>query len=464
VENNKKNLTPYKALNAIISAAIAAVDPYRAIKKCVSLKGGILTVEEGVTGAADWLAPSIPFQVDLSGGNLYVVGAGKAASRMSLAMEEIFGDTIHDGIIVTKYGYTESLKRIRQVEAGHPVPDDKGVRGVTEMADLLEQTTEKDLIVVLISGGGSALLPLPAPGITLEDKQAVTSLLLSCGATIQEMNTIRKHLSGIKGGQLARLAAPAQVLTFILSDVIGDNPTSIASGPTAPDNSTFRNALDIIKAYNLISKLPKRALARLEKGAAGEIQETPGHENPLFNRVFFRFIGSNQIALNAAFQKAANLGYHPLILANAIEGEAREVAKFLAAVAKQLKMNGQPVLSPACILSGGEPTVTLKGKGKGGRNQELALAAGIEIEGLSDIVIASVGTDGTDGPTDAAGGFADGEMMKKAREKQLHPVDFLARNDSYPLLENLGYLIKTGPTGTNVMDIHIILSDQPPVT
>ena len=464
VENSEGNFTPYKALNAIISSAIAAVDPYLAIKKCVSFKDGVLTVDGGASNAADPQAKYLPFQTDLSAGNLYVVGAGKAASRMSLATEEVFGDTIRDGIAVTKYGYAESLKKIRQIEAGHPVPDDKGVQGVTEIAHLLRQTAESDLVVVLISGGGSALLPLPAPGITLADKQAVTSLLLSCGATIQEMNTIRKHLSGIKGGQLARLAAPARVLTFILSEVIGDDPASIASGPTAPDDSTFKNALDIIKAYDLTQKLPKQALNRLEKGAAGKLQETPGHEDTLFNRVFFRFIGSNQIALNAASQKAAALGYHPLILANAVEGEAREIAKFLAAVARQLKTHGQPVPSPACILSGGEPTVTLKGKGKGGRNQELALAAGIEIEGLNDVVIASVGTDGTDGPTDAAGGFADGEMMRIAREKQLNPADFLARNDSYPFLENLGYLIKTGPTGTNVMDIHIILSDKPPVT
>ena len=464
MKNSKKNLTPYKPLDAIISSAIAAVDPYLAIKKCVSFKNGLLTVDGGASNAAGPQMKYFPFQINLSEGDLYVVGTGKAASRMSLAMEDIFGNTIRDGIAVTKYGYAESLKKIRQIEAGHPVPDKKGVQGVTEITHLLKQTRDKDLVVVLISGGGSALLPLPAPGITLEDKQTVTSLLLSCGATIQEMNTIRKHLSGIKGGQLARLAAPSRVLTFILSDVIGDNPTSIASGPTAPDDSTFRNALDIVRAYDLSEKLPKRVLVRLEKGVAGEIQETPGHEDVLFNRVFFRFIGSNQIALNAASQKAADLGYHPLILANAVQGEAREIAKFLAAIAKQLKTNGQPVPSPACILSGGEPTVTLKGKGKGGRNQELALAAGIEIEGLDDIVIASVGTDGTDGPTDAAGGFADGKMMDKAYEKQLSPADFLARNDSYPFLENLGYLIKTGPTGTNVMDIHIILSNQPTVT
>ncbi len=450
----------YNDMEEIFMTAIRAVDPYHAVKAAVAFDGQTLTIEKGVFQAAHPEKP-MAFSHDLSKGSLYVVGAGKAASKMALAVEEILGEIIGDGIIITKYGYVSPLKKIRQIEAGHPVPDQQGLEGTKEIETLLRNTSPRDLVLVLISGGGSSLLVSPAPGISLEEKQQVTQLLLSSGATIQEMNTVRKHLSAIKGGHLARLAAPTQVITLILSDVIGDDISSIASGPTAPDDTSFREALDILSSYGLTGKVPLRVLEHLQRGARGTLGETPTSQDPLFKSVFYYLIGSNQIALDAAANKARNLGYHSLILTHGACGEAREIAKYFAAIGKQLTVSGQPVTPPACILSGGEPTVTLHGNGKGGRNQEFALSAGVEIEGVDDILIASVGTDGTDGPTDAAGGVADGHLMKAAREHHLNVHEYLSQNNAYPLLDQLGYLIKTGPTGTNVMDIQIILCKKP---
>jgi hydroxypyruvate reductase len=446
----------YKDLNKIIHAAIHAVDPYHAIKACCTLKNRTFLVRNEVFQRVGDNTSS-QFSHDFSEGRLYVVGAGKAASRMAQAIEEIAGDHITQGIVVTKYEYTSPLKKIRQIEAGHPVPDEKGVQGAREIGQLLSKTRKNDLVLVLISGGGSSLMPYPTPGLTLKDKQDVTNLLLSSGASIHEMNTVRKHLSGIKGGQLARMAAPAQVMSLILSDVIGDDLSVIASGPTAPDDSTFNDALEILTRYKILDKIPPHVRAHLEDGAAGKIPETPDSRDPLFERVWFRFVGSNQIALKVASEKAKALGYHPLILTNAACGEAREIAKYFAAIARQTVRHHQPLPPPVCILSGGEPTVTLRGNGKGGRNQEFALAAGLEISGLENILIASVGTDGTDGPTDAAGGYTNGDMLRKAREKGFDAQEHLTQNNAYPFLEQLGYLIKTGPTGTNVMDIQIIL-------
>ncbi len=446
----------YGDLKEIFTAAIRAVDPYRAVKTAMTFDGATLTIRKGVFQA---LYPG-KYQAlthDFSKGALFVVGAGKAASKMALATEEIFGETITEGVIVTKYGYTAPLKKIRQIEAGHPVPDQQGLEGAKEIETLLRESGPDDLVLVLISGGGSALLVSPAEGLSLEDKQKVTSLLLSSGATIQEMNAVRKHLSRIKGGRLAKMAAPARVVTLILSDVIGDDLSSIASGPTAPDDTSYQDALDILSSYDLTDQVPPDVLTHLRKGAEGQLEETPASQDPLFDKVFYRFIGSNQIALDAAAGKARELGYQPLILTHGACGEAREIAKYFAAIAKQLVSSEQPITPPACILSGGEPTVTLRGNGKGGRNQEFALAAGFEIERIEDLVIASVGTDGTDGPTDAAGGFTDGNMMALARKNHLDARKHLTQNNAYPFLERLGYLIKTGPTGTNVMDIQIIL-------
>ncbi len=447
-------------LKKIYTTAIRAVDPDRSIRNTLALKEDTLVIGEGVF-QADRSIPSQEFSHDLSSGRLFVVGAGKGSARMAKTVEAILGDTIHEGVVITKYGYGETLSKIRLIEAGHPIPDENGLKGSQAIETLLSKTRENDLVLTLISGGGSSLMVQPAEDLTLKDKQSVTELLLACGATIQEINTVRKHLSGIKGGRLARMASPARVLTLILSDVIGDDLSSIASGPTAPDDTTYKDALSILSFHNLTDQVPPAVLAHLKRGTEGSAEETPDSRNPLFQRVFYRFIGSNQIALEAAAAEARLLGYQTLILTHGTCGEAREIARFIAAIGKQLVEAGQPISPPACILSGGEPTVTLRGTGKGGRNQEFALAAGLEIEGIDHLLIASVGTDGTDGPTDAAGGYTDGNMVKKARERHWRALDFLRENNAYPFLDQLGYLIKTGPTGTNVMDIQIILCQKP---
>ena len=297
------------------------------------------------------------------------------------------------------------------------------------------------------------MLPLPAAPITLEEKQAVTGLLLASGADIHEMNAVRKHLSSIKGGQLARLAAPATVETLLLSDVIGDDLDVIGSGPTAPDASTFATAVAVMEKYEILRRAPASVRTRLEQGARGEIDETPKAGDTIFRRVRHTVIGSNRLALDAAARQARSLGYKPLILSSEIQGETRDVARMHAAVAREIALRRRPVRPPACLITGGETTVTLKGPGLGGRNQEFVLAAAIDLAGLRDVVVFSAGTDGTDGPTDAAGAVADGETWRRNPEAR----EYLARNDSYRYFQSLGDLVVTGPTNTNVMDVRILL-------
>ncbi len=308
-------------------------------------------------------------------------------------------------------------------------------------------------------GRASALLPLPAEGISLADKQATTEALLACGADIHEMNTIRKHLSAIKGGQLARMAWPATVITLVLSDVIGDDLDVIGSGPSVPDRSTFAQALDIVQRYGLLRRVPKPVLARLKRGAAGAVQETPKPGDAAFNSVRNVIVGSNRAALDAAAVAARSLGYRTLVLSSSMEGETRDVAGVHAAIAREIRASGRPLKPPACIISGGETTVTMRrGDGLGGRNQEFALAAARGIAGMENVVVLSLGTDGTDGPTDAAGAIADGRTVARASEIGMSAAETLARHDSYHFFEPLGDLIRTGPTGTNVMDVHIVLA------
>jgi hydroxypyruvate reductase len=310
-----------------------------------------------------------------------------------------------------------------------------------------------DLVLCLISGGASALMPLPAPPITLDEKQAVTRLLLASGANIHELNAVRKHISAIKGGQLARLAAPATVVCLMLSDVIGDNLDTIGSGPTAPDASTFVGARAVLERYGILERVPAAVRERLEQGVAGRIPDTPKPGDPLFARVRNAVVGSNDLALRAAAARARALGYRPLVLSSMIEGETREVARMHAAIAREVLKSGRPVRPPACIVPGGETTVTLRGEGLGGRNQEFVLAAAMDLAGLPRTVVLSAGTDGTDGPTDAAGAIADGDTLRRAPDA----ARYLAENDSYHYFERLGDLIKTGPTNTNVMDVRLLL-------
>ena len=429
---------------AIFNAGVKAVDPVDAIKRYLRLEDGILSVENRTYDLTKYKG-------------VYIIGAGKASAAMAQPLEDILGNRIKGSAVNIKYEHGVPLEIIRVNEAGHPVPDEAGLRSTKQIIQLLQQTGDKDLVICLISGGGSALLPCPAEGLTLENKQSVTRHLLEVGATIQEINAVRKHISQVKGGQLARLAYPSTLISLILSDVIGDNLDSIASGPTVPDSNTFSDCLHILDKYNIRQEIPAGVLEHLEKGAKGEIKETPKAGDPVFKKTQNVIIGSNIMAVKAARQKAQELRYHSLILSSFIEGETREVAKVHAAVAKEILSTSSPVSRPACVISGGETTVTIRGKGLGGRNQEFTLASAIEIDGLEDVVILSGGTDGTDGPTDAAGALADGKTVRRAKELGLDAGYHLRENDSYHFFEPLGDLLITGPTYTNVMDLRLVI-------
>jgi glycerate 2-kinase len=390
--------------------------------------------------------------------NIYVAGAGKAGAAMAGAAERVLGRRIARGLLNVKDGHVAPLRRIELNECGHPVPDERGVEGARRIAEIAAGASADDLVLCLISGGASALLPLPADPITLDEKQEVTKLLLACGASIHEINAVRKHISQIKGGQLARLAYPARVLALLLSDVIGDDLDVIGSGPTAPDASTFAMARAILEKYGIFQRVPASVHERLERGGRGEIPETPKQGDAIFKRVRNEVIGSNRLAVDAAAARAGELGFRTLVLSTFVEGETREIARMHAAIAKEIVHAGRPLKPPACVITGGETTVTLRGDGLGGRNQEFALSAAIDIADLPNVVVFSAGTDGSDGPTDAAGAIADGRTLAR---NPLAP-EFLSRNDSYRYFEGLGDLIVTGPTNTNVMDVRLLLVGEQP--
>lgn len=394
-------------------------------------------------------------------GRVRVVGAGKASGAMARAAEAALGDAVTDGLVVVKDGYRAATRRIRLVEAGHPVPDARGEAAAREIRAIAEAAGADDLLLVLVSGGGSALTPAPVPPITLGDKQAMTRLLLAAGANINQLNAVRKHCSLLKGGQLARAAAPARVLALLLSDVIGDPLDVIASGPTAPDASTFADALAILRRFELLARAPAAIVDRLERGTRGEIPETPKPDDPIFRRVTNTVIGNNALVVDAAAARARALGYAPHVLTRSLEGEAREVADRLVALARQIREGRGPVAAPACVIAGGETTVIVRGTGTGGRCQEFGLAAALALEGLDGVVALAAGTDGTDGPTDAAGAVVDGGSAARARERGHDPRASLAANDSNPLLAAIGDLVVTGPTNTNLLDLYLLLIGAP---
>jgi glycerate 2-kinase len=437
-------MTLRKQALAIFRAAVKAADPVEAVLRSFRLRDGSL--EAGRRG----------YKLSRYD-RIFVIGAGKASAAMAKAVERVLSRQISGGLINVKYGHTAKLKRIELNECGHPNPDEAGVRGAARIATIAEQAGERDLVICLISGGASALLPAPAPPVTLAEKQAITKLLLSCGADIREINAVRKHISSIKGGQLARLAFPATVISLLLSDVIGDALDVIGSGPTVADASTFADAQQILRKYEIDRKAPPSVRERIERGAAGEIPETPKPGDPALSRTHNVVVGSNILAVNAAAEKARELGLRTMVLSTFVEGETRDVARMHAAIARQARVYGQPVRGPACIITGGETTVTIRGQGKGGRNQEFALAAAIDMAGLDDVLILSGGTDGSDGPTDAAGALADGSTCQRAAKLGLSAKEYLANNDSYHFFEPLGDLLITGPTNTNVMDVRLIL-------
>jgi hydroxypyruvate reductase len=435
---------------AVFLAAVRRVDPYEAVKRFVHREGHRLLLGDPPGSAGD---------LDLDAfGRVFLVGGGKATAPMARALEDMAGDRIAQGRINVKYGFSEPLERTEIVEADHPVPDQQGVDGTRAIMELLGQAGEGDLVISLISGGGSALLPRPAGRIRLEEKQAVTRKLLECGASIDEINAVRKHISGSKGGQMARAAAPAVTVNLMLSDVVGDRMDVIASGPFVPDSSTFQEAWHILDRYGLVEGLPEAVREHLAQGRDGRIPDTPKAGDPAFEGVTNLIIGSNIQALERAAREAENLGYASLILSSMIEGETRDVAKVHAAVGREILKTGRPLAPPACVISGGETTVTIRGKGKGGRNQEFGLAAALEVAGLPPrIAILSGGTDGNDGPTDAAGALVDPTSVERGRTAGLEAEAHLDDNDAYPYLKATGDLLMTGPTRTNVMDVRLIL-------
>lgn len=422
----------------ILGAGVAAADPAAAIRRVVAREGSTLR-------APGWWH-------DLGRGRVVVVGAGKASARMAAAVEDLLGDRLDGGVVVTSYGYGAPLRRVALVEAGHPLPDAAGQRGAERVAQVAAAAGDGDLLLVLISGGGSALLPLPAAGIALEEKIATTDLLLRSGATIAEVNTVRKHLSRIKGGQLARLAAPATVLTLILSDVLGNPLDAIASGPTVPDPTTFADALAVADRYGLRGSLPAAVRAHLEAGAAGRVTETPKPGDPVFDRTRAVVIGDITLAAGAAVERAQALGYRTRLCGTDVQGEARDVGARLGNMVRET-LAARVGPEPICLVMGGETTVTVRGRGRGGRNQEVALGAAPVLAGLPQVLVAALGTDGIDGPTLAAGAVADGTTVARARARGLDPQVALDANDAFPFFEALEDLIVTGPTHTNVNDL-----------
>ena len=424
-------------ITKLFHAALHAADPYEAVRLHT---GKILSVyeEEG-------------FQ------KLVVIGLGKAASPMLKATMDDLGERVKEGIIITKYGHADQTYEsdsIKVYEAGHPLPDENGVRGTEEVINLLKEADRNTLVVCLISGGGSALLVSPYSGITLQEKQKATELLLKAGADIFELNTVRKHISEVKGGRLAEIAYPARVISLILSDVIGDRLDVIASGPTAPDKTSYRDAVRIIERYRLRDAMPRSIMDTLARGIKGLVPEMPKESSPVFQRVENIIVGSNKKAIDAVRERAVTLGFETSVVSTEIQGEARFIGKWLAKKAMELKAS-RVSDDKICLISGGETTVTVRGKGTGGRNMELALSFAMEIEGKSGITFLSAGTDGTDGPTDAAGAVVDGETVPKARALGMNPEEYLENNDSYHFFEKADGLFITGPTGTNVMDIQI---------
>lgn len=434
---------------AIQQAVLRAADPAQAVASALhwEMPGKRLRV-----GDACW---------DLtSNGRLLLLAVGKAAVPMAQTAADILGEYLSGGLVVTKTDHARGAKLpacLEVREATHPIPGEEGLAAAQAAARLLDELIEHDHVLVLISGGASALLPFPVEGISLDDLQATTDMLLRAGAVIGEINAVRKHLDGLKGGQMARRASPGKLASLVLSDVVGDPLDVIASGPTVPDPTSFTDALSVLDRYTLRAQVPAAVCMRLERGAAGELPETPKPGDPIFAGTRSQVIASNRVAALAAAEEARQLGYHALLLTSSIEGEAREVGKLLVALAKEEVKYQSPLPLPACFVLGGETTVIVRGNGLGGRNQELALSAALALEGVQGTAVMSLATDGTDGPTDCAGAVVDGETVKTARSLGLDPNTALANNNAYPLLKAAGALIFTGPTGTNVNDVMVVL-------
>ena len=430
-------------LKKLIVKGLDAVDARKAIGRAISRNGEELTIGRR--------------RYDLRRyERVVVLGAGKATASMAQAVEQRVGSRLHAGFVVVKHGHVVPTRRIVVAEAGHPVPDRFGQQAAARLCAMAKELGRRDLLIVLLSGGASSLLPAPVPGITLADKQRTTQELLRCGASIREINTVRKHLSRIKGGRLAELTK-ATVATLILSDVLGDDLSAIASGPTAPDPTTYQDAVTILKCYRIWRAVPQRVRQHLEYGCQGLVSETPKPGSSLFRRVHHHIVGSNGAAVMAVARAAREAGLRTLVQRPTLTGEAQDEGKRFGVLAKNIVRAGQPLQRPCCVVAGGETIVTVTGKGAGGRAQEFAAAAALEIAGLDRVWVVAIGTDGTDGPTDAAGAVVDGHTVARAQRLSVDLKVALKRHNTYPALKRLNQLIVTGPTGTNVNDLYLLL-------
>lgn len=446
IENGeaRRNQKARKLALESLEAALNAVDPKRMLESKLLLENSKLRVD-GHSFNLEKLK------------NVYVVGGGKASGSMAEALEGILGKRITGGLVNVPHGTKNKTSKIKLHGASHPVPDEAGVEGTRGMLNIVERAERDDLVICLISGGGSSLMPLPRGDISLADKREMTQALLKSGATINEVNTVRKHISDFKGGWLAKKAYPATILNLILSDVVGDPLEFIASGPTVPDSTTFNDAIEVLKKYSLWAKAPESIRKVLSEGEKGLVPETPKADDEAFKKVCNVVVGNNRSSSMAARGQLKSADLNTLLLTATLEGEARHVGVMLTAIGKEVTASGNPVPKPAGIVAGGETTVTVTGKGLGGRNQELVLAAALKLQGSDGVVVASLSTDGIDGPTDVAGAIADGKTVKRALKMGLAPEKFLAENNSYRFFSKLNDLLFTGPTGTNVNDVCVIV-------
>jgi len=445
--SSKDKMARRIALDAI-EEAFKAADPKRILFSKVKLEGETLKINGNIFNLSEYK-------------RIFVLGGGKASGSMAEALEEILNDRIDGGLIVVPKGVADKhrLNRIKFHESSHPIPDKSSIIGAKKILELAEKAIEGDLVICLISGGGSSLMALPRENISFEDKQKVTDMLLKSGATINEINAVRKHISNFKGGHLAKAVYPADLLGLLLSDVLGDPLDVIASGPTVPDFSTFNDAVSVLKRYGLWNKAPRSVRQVLLEGLKGKISETPKENDPAFKKVKNIVIGDNRLACSAALEEIKRNGLNALFLTSFMEGEARHIGTFFGALGKELMATDEPksLLPPAGIIAGGETTVTVIGNGIGGRNQELSLSAALKIIGAEGFAIASASTDGIDGPTDAAGAIVDGKTILRSRRLGLDPEEALKNNDSYSFFSRLNDLIMTGPTGTNVNDVTVLV-------
>ena len=446
------NVFGKKEMEGLFRAAVAAVDPARLVRESLRADArGIALSGGGVFAWASWS--------DVR--NVYVVGGGKAGRAMGEAAAEVLGKRLSAGAVAVPSGRAGSAGPVRFVAAGHPLPDTGSRAAAAEMLALLAGAGERDLVVALISGGGSAMISAPPEGVSAEEKEAVVRLMLRSGADIAEFNTLRRHLSAVKGGRMAAAAHPAPVFALLLSDVPGDDPSDIASGPFSPDPTTYADAMKILVSRRICANVPAAVRAHVEAGVAGKIPETPKPGDPVFEKLACAVVGSNRIALEAAAGAARAAGAESVrVMPGFLRGEARACA---GAFVEELR-KASATLPPgraAVLLAGGETTVAVRGGGLGGRNQEFALAAALAMDGREGIEVLSAGTDGIDGPTDAAGAYADGATCARARAAGLSPEEHLARNDSYPLFRALSGLVVTGPTGTNVTDVALGVACRP---